>query len=511
MNSNENILELRGITKKFPGVIALKDVDLDIREGEVHVLVGENGAGKSSLIKVLCGIYNPEEGAMTYQGEAYAPHTPFDAIDAGVRVVYQEFNLLSYLSVAENIFFDNLPRKAGFVDFKTLYRKTQELLDIVGLKISPKTPVELLGVAQMQLIEIAKAISSKSKVLILDEPTATLSSREIEMLFGIITKLKAEGVTIIYISHHLQEVFDIGDRISVLRNGENAGTHIASDITIPEIVKMMVGRSMDEEYPFKDEVIPGDPIFSVQNLRCCGSSNSISFEVGKGELLGIAGLVGSGRTDAVRSIFGADSKDSGKIVLNGKTLKINSPRDAVKNGICLLTEDRKSQGLVLEMPCYVNVTLTDLMAVSRYGFINNDKEREVTEKMVEDLDVKTPSIDQWVGNLSGGNQQKVVLAKWLFRDTEVLIFDEPTRGIDVGAKYEIYLLLWKLAAAGKAIIIVSSDLPEMLGICHRIITFSNGKITGEVARNDFDQEAILAMAYEGYVQDEAQDDAQATI
>ena len=256
MNPNENILELRGITKKFPGVIALKQVDLDIIKGEVHVLVGENGAGKSSLIKVLCGIYIPEEGSMIYQGATYAPRNPFEAIASGIRVVYQEFNLLPYLSVAENIFFEKLPGKGGFVNFKTLYRKTEELLDVVGLKISPKTPVELLGVAQMQLIEIAKALSSKSKVLILDEPTATLSSKEIDTLFGIITKLKSDGVTIIYISHRLQEVFDIGSRISVLRNGENTGTQSADSITIPEIVKMMVGKSMDEEYPFKTAIKP---------------------------------------------------------------------------------------------------------------------------------------------------------------------------------------------------------------------------------------------------------------
>ncbi len=502
MNNKESILKLRNITKKFPGVTALKQVDLDIRDGEVHVLVGENGAGKSSLIKVLCGIYIPDAGTMIYQSDSYKPRTPFDAIKAGVRVVYQEFNLLSYLSVAENIFFDHLPRKGGFVDFKTLYRKTKELLDMVGLDISPKTPVELLGVAQMQLIEIAKAISTKSRILILDEPTATLSSKEISMLFGIISKLKSEGVTIIYISHHLQEVFDIGDTITVLRNGENAGTQQICNITIPEIVKLMVGKSMDEEYPFKPEIIPEKSILSVHKLKFNGNSNEISFSVGKGELLGIAGLVGSGRTDAMRAIFGADPKQSGEIILNGKKLSINHPRDAVQNGICLLTEDRKAQGLILDMPCYVNITLTDLKAVANYGFIGDTAERNVSEKLAKELDIRTPSINQWVGNLSGGNQQKVVLAKWLFRDAEILIFDEPTRGIDVGAKYEIYLLLWKLAAAGKGIIIVSSDLPEMLGICHRMIVFSNGKITGEIARENFDQERILSMAYEEYIRED---------
>lgn len=499
MNEKATILELRNITKVFPGVVALKQVNLDILEGEVHVLVGENGAGKSSLIKVLCGIYNPEEGSINCRGRLYTPRTPLDAIRAGIRVVYQEFNLLPFLSVAENIFFEQIPRKKGLVDFKTLYRKTQELLDTVGLDISPKAPVELLGVAQMQLLEIAKALSSRSRVLILDEPTATLTTREIDTLFRIITRLKSEGVTIIFISHHLKEVFAIGDRISVLRNGENVGTHVAASITVPEIVKLMVGKAMDEEYPYREDLQPGPTIFSVRNLRCTSSSPSLSFSVGRGELLGVAGLVGSGRTDAVRAIFGADARHRGDIALHGKPVAVRSPKDAVKSGICLLTEDRKSQGLILDMPCHINITLTDLPAVSRCGFLQPAREQEAAGRLARELNIKTPSLDQWVRYLSGGNQQKVVLAKWLFRNAEVLIFDEPTRGIDVGAKYEIYLLLWELAARGKGIIIISSDLPEMIGICHRMIVFSNGRITGELEREAFSQEKILAMAYSGYV------------
>ena len=498
MKKKSTILELRNITKIFPGVVALNQIDLDILEGEVHVLVGENGAGKSSLIKVLCGIYTPEEGQIKYNGEIYSPQTPLDAIKAGIRVVYQEFNLLPFLSVAENVFFEQLPRKHGFVDFKTLYRKTQELLDAVGLDVSPKTPVELLGVAQMQLVEIAKALSSYSKVLILDEPTATLTSREIDTLFAIISKLKSEGVTIIFISHHLDEVFKIGDRISILRNGETAGTHTTGAISIPEIVKLMVGRSMEEEYLFRKDLKPGSTVLSVENLRHTSKSPPLSFNLKKGELLGIAGLVGSGRTEAVRAIFGADAKYSGEIVLNGKSINIRSPKDAVKNGISLLTEDRKSQGLILDMDCQANITITNLPDVSRSGFMQPLKERSVAEKHVAELQIRTPSINQWMRYLSGGNQQKVVIAKWLFRDSEVLIFDEPTRGIDVGAKYEIYLLLWELAKRGKSIIIVSSDLAEMLGICHRMIVFSNGKITGELDREDFNQETILSMAYSGY-------------
>jgi ribose transport system ATP-binding protein len=499
MQTSNHILELRGITKTFPGVVALDEVDLDIRQGDVHILVGENGAGKSSLIKVLCGIYQPDHGTMHYAGAAYTPHTPLDAIKAGIRVVYQEFNLLSYLSVAENIFFDKLPRKAGLVDFRALYRETEKLLAMVGLDISPKTPVELLGVAQMQLIEIAKALSGKSKVLILDEPTATLTSKEIVTLFKIIRRLKQEGVTLIYISHRLQEIFEIGDRITVLRNGTHVATNAIQDITIPEIVKMMVGRAMEEEYPFDAQIAPGKVIFQVENLRYKGNPHGNSFTLRKGEILGVAGLVGSGRTETMRAIFGADPKDAGTLYLDGQVISVNTPREAVQHGICLLTEDRKNQGLILDMPCYVNITLTDLAQVSRTGLMQNRAEKNAAEKLVRDLSIKTPTVNQWVRNLSGGNQQKVVIAKWLFRDAEILMIDEPTRGIDVGAKYEIYLLLWQLAAAGKAIIMVSSDLPELLGVCHRILVFSNGKIAGEVPRAEFNQERILALAYKEYI------------
>ncbi len=495
----QHILELRGITKAFPGVVALNGVDLDIRQGEVHALLGENGAGKSSLIKVLCGIYLPDHGEMRYAGAPYAPQTPHHAIQAGIRVVYQEFNLLSYLSVAENIFFESLPRKAGFVDFKTLYREAERLLDMVGLDISPKTPVELLGIAQMQLIEIAKALTGQSKILILDEPTATLTSKEIETLFTIIKRLQAEGVTILYVSHRLQEIFDICDRFTVLRNGMKVGTQSLQGMTVPEIVKMMVGRTMEEEYPFDANVKPAEVILQVEKMQYKGNAHDVSFTLRRGELLGIAGLVGSGRTETMRAIFGADSKTSGKVLLRGKEITIKRPRDAVQHGICLLTEDRKNQGLILDMPCYVNITLSDLAQVSKFGLLSMASEKNVAGKYVRDLAIKTPSVNQWTRNLSGGNQQKVVLAKWLFRNADILIFDEPTRGIDVGAKYEIYVLLWELAAQGKGIIIVSSDLPELLGICHRIAVFSNGKIAGEVERREFNQERILSLAYAEYI------------
>ena len=499
MRAQSNILELRNITITFPGVIALDNVDLDVVQGEVHILVGENGAGKSSLIKLLCGVYFPDQGKITYAGAPYIPRSPLDAIKSGIHAVYQEFNLLSYLSVAENIFFEKLPHKGGLVDFKALYRETAAILDTIGLEISPQTPVELLGVAQMQLVEIAKALSSESKVLILDEPTATLTSKEIDTLFQIIRRLQGKGVTIIYISHRLQEIFEIGDRITVLRNGMRVGTRPAREVDIPEIVKMMVGKTMGEEYPFDATYKPGDVAMEVRDLRFKKSAHAVSFVVKAGELLGVAGLVGSKRTETMRALFGADPKMGGQISLRGREITINSPRDAVKNGICLLTEDRKSQGLIIDMPCFVNITLTDIARISRAGLLQQGLENKLSQKLVRDLAIKTPSVNQFVRNLSGGNQQKVVVAKWLFADMDILIFDEPTRGIDVGAKYEIYLLLWKLAAAGKSIIIVSSDLPELMGICHRILVFSNGSITGELDRKEFDQKQILSLAYTEYI------------
>ncbi len=498
---SQNIIEINNLTKHFPGVTALSNINLDIRQGEVHVLVGENGAGKSSLIKILCGIYQADAGEIRYRGEEYAPQKTQDAIQAGIRVVYQELNLLSYLSVAENIFFERLPAKVGLVNTNKLHRESRKMLEQVGLEISPKTPVYQLGIAQMQLVEIAKALSAASKVLILDEPTATLTSKEIDRLFEIIRRLKQDGVTIIYISHRLQEIFEIGDRVTVLRNGLKVDTCATNEVTIPEIVKMMVGREMESEYPYQEDVKVGAEIFQVKDLVYQGTDTPISFSVRAGEILGVAGLVGSGRTETMRAIFGADPKISGKVFLDGKELRIKRPKNAVDGGICLLTEDRKEQGLILDMPCTVNTSLANLKDVSRSGLMNFSKEEQVTAKYIAELDIKTPSVNKWVRFLSGGNQQKMVLAKWLYRNARVLIFDEPTRGIDVGAKYEIYMLLWKLAGLGKAIIVISSDLPELMGISHRLIVFSNGKISGELMRHEFDQEKVLSLAYQEYISD----------
>jgi ribose transport system ATP-binding protein len=499
-----DIIEFQGTTKRFPGVLALDRVDLAIHRGEVHVLAGQNGAGKSTLVKLLCGLYDADEGAILLEGKPYAPRSTVAAIRAGIRIVYQEFNLLPYLTVAENIFFERLPRRAGLVDFTRLFREAEAMLAQVGLTISPRARVETLGVAQMQLLEIAKALSTQSKVLILDEPTATLTPPEIQRLFGIIARLKARGVTVLYISHRLQELFEVGDRITVLRNGRKVETLAARDASIPRLVRLMVGKELGEEYPFHPESEIGAEILRVEELQPRGKPHAVSFALRRGELVGVAGLVGSGRTELVRALFGADAKESGRIYRDGSEVSIRRPRDAVRHGICLLTEDRKAQGLILAMPCYANVTITDLRRVSHAGLLQDSAERSATQKLVDDLDIKTPSVDQLVANLSGGNQQKVVLAKWLFRRSEVLIFDEPTRGIDVGARFEIYQLLWRLAAAGKGILIVSSDLPELMGICHRILVFSNGRITGDLPRTGFSQERILSGAYQEYVQGKPQ-------
>ena len=496
----DTIFEFRNVTKKFPGVVALNSIHLEIERGEIHILVGENGAGKSTLIKLLCGIFKADGGSILYNGKPYAPQKPLDAINAGVSCVYQEFNLLEYMSVAENIFFQKLPQHRGIVDYKALYADTKKLLAEVGLPdLSPKTNVEVLGIAQKQLVEIAKAISRKCRVLILDEPTATLTPPEIEKLFVIIGKLKQQGVTIIYISHRLQEIKQIGDRLSVLRNGNYIGTWNVKDLSVDEIVSKMVGRDIDSNYPFLADSPVGNEMMRVRDLKNSTSPEGVSFSVRKGEILGVAGLIGSGRTEAMRGIFGADPIQSGSIVLEGKTLHIKSPEDAVKEGICLLTEDRKKQGLVLPLSCSNNIVLTDLKQVSRRGKLIKSKEKDVSQGLVDDLAIKISSLAQAAGNLSGGNQQKVVIAKWLLRKPRVIILDEPTRGIDVNAKHEIYLLLWKMAKEGAAIIFVSSDIPELLGICHRIAVFSKGKITGIVSREDFSQEKILSLAYQEYL------------
>jgi ribose transport system ATP-binding protein len=493
------IIEVRALTKEFPGVVALDAVSLTILPGEVHALVGENGAGKSTLVKVLSGVERPDGGEIFLDGAPYLAHDPQEAIAAGIRVVYQELNLLTYLTIEENLSFESLPSHHGLVDRGELRRRAQRLLAEVGLDVAPDTAVEDLGIAQMQLVEIGRALLTDARVLVLDEPTATLTSRETDQLFSIIRKLTSQGIGVLFISHHLDEMKEIGDRVTVLRNGQWVATRAVSGVSVAEVIELMVGRAMTEGFPYRGTASLGQELLAVEGLTYRGNVEPVSLRVRKGEILGIAGLVGSGRTEAMRAIFGADKATGGSIRVHGEQVRISSPEDAVEAGICLLTEDRKSQGLILDMTCSENTTITKLDAVVRRGLMQRGKEAAETQRLIDALSIKAQSPEQVVRFLSGGNQQKVVVAKWLFAQSDVLIFDEPTRGIDVGAKFEIYNLIWDLAEGGKGIIVVSSDLPELLGICHRIMVFSKSAVVGELAREAFSQKAVLELAYKNYL------------
>ena len=493
------VLDVREVSKEFPGVLALDKVSLTILPGEVHALVGENGAGKSTLVKVLSGVHVPDGGEVLLAGESYQPHDPEDALTAGIRVVYQELNLLTYLTVEENLSFESLPSKRGLVDRKTMRERAERLMAEVGLDVPPDTAVENLGIAQMQMVEIARALLTDAKVLILDEPTATLTPRETDQLFGIIRKLAGRGIGILFISHHLDEVKEIGDRVTVFRNGQWVATKDVIDISVAEIIELMVGRAMTEGYPFRGSVELGEELLSVEGLTYPDNVEPVSLQLRAGEIVGVAGLVGSGRTEAMRAIFGADKATGGVIKVDGEVVHIKSPRDSVEAGICLLTEDRKTQGLMLDMSVAQNTTITKLEAITRRGLLQSGDEASASQNLIDALSIKAQSPSQLARYLSGGNQQKVVVAKWLFAESRILIFDEPTRGIDVGAKFEIYNLIWDLAEQGRGALVVSSDLPELLGICHRIIVFSKGAIVGELPREQFSEKAVLELAYKNYL------------
>lgn len=490
----EKILEMKNINKRFYGVQALKDVNFSVNKGEVHVLIGENGAGKSTLMKILSGAYQKDSGKIYFDGTEVEVQSPTLAQSLGISIIYQEFNLISGLSIAENIYLGREPlKKSGLIDWKKLYSQTNHWLEKLNLTINPKTLVSKLSVAQQQFVEIAKALSFGAKLLVMDEPSATLTPKELERLFEIVRELKTNGVSIIYISHHLDELFEIGDRVTVLRDGENAGTDKLENLNKDKIIKMMVGRALDKTFPERNNII-GEVVLEVNHLQRGNILKDISFNLRQGEILGIAGLVGSGRTELVRALYGADNKDSVEIKLNGKTITINSPIDSIKYGIGLLPEDRKQQGLVLDQSIKYNVTLANLSHLTRKMFIDNRQEKNEVEDYIEKLAVKTPSQSIQVRNLSGGNQQKVVLAKWLFTDSDILIFDEPTRGIDVGAKFEIHSLMNELTKEGKSIIIISSELPEIIGMSDRVIVIHQGRITGEFKKEEFSQEKIMKSA-----------------
>ena len=472
------LLEMSGIDKSFPGVRALSAVSLKLHRGEVLALMGENGAGKSTLIKTLAGAHQPDAGTISIDGMPVNLASPTAAIEAGIGVIYQEFNLIPALTAWENIFLGR--EKSGlFVDRKQERARSAELFARLGVNVPLDVPCGQLSVAQQQLIEIAKVLSQDVRILVMDEPSAALTPQEVEKLFAIIAELKSQGIGIIYISHRLDEIFQIADTVTVLRDGQYVGDAPAPQMTRQQMIEMMVGRSIENEFP-KEPADIGRVRLQVRGMSRGDVVRDVSLEVRAGEVLGLTGLVGAGRTELVRLIFGADSAESGQVSLDGKPLRLASPREAIAAGICLLTEDRKSQGLVLGRSVRENFGLPNLSKLSRFGMLRERQERSEFAKYVDSLSIRIPNQEQLAQHLSGGNQQKVVLAKWLEQNAEVLIFDEPTRGIDVGAKHEIYQLINRLAAQGKAIIMISSELPEVLGMSDRILVMHDGRITGEI-------------------------------
>ncbi|WP_461366322.1 sugar ABC transporter ATP-binding protein [Candidatus Darwinibacter acetoxidans] len=490
----EKILEMKNISKAFYGVQALNNVDFSVLRGETHILLGENGAGKSTLVKILSGAYHKDAGEIFFDGEQIEISTPLDAQRKGISIIYQEFNLIPGLSVAENIFLGREPVKGNrLINWRVLNENAKAILDKLHADVSPTALVATLSVAEQQFVEIAKALSFGAKLIIMDEPSATLTPAEIDRLFAVIRDLKRAGVSIIYISHHLDEIFEIGDRVTVLRDGELVATDDIKNVTKDMIIRWMVGRDLTNTYPPRTTT-PGEVVLEVQNLSRRGELHDISFHLRRGEILGIAGLVGSGRTELVRALYGADPIDRGEIKLHGRTLAIKTPKESIKNGIGFLPEDRKQEGLVLEQSVKNNVTLANLVKVVKNGIISGSAEKAAVDEYVRNLGIRTVNQQVLIKNLSGGNQQKVVLAKWLFTDSDILIFDEPTRGIDVGAKYEIYQLMNRLTEQGKSVIMVSSELPEIIGMSDRVLVLHNGRITGEYTRDQFDQELIMKNA-----------------
>ena len=489
------ILTMKGIDKSFPGVHALDHVDLEVRRGEVHALMGENGAGKSTLMKVLTGIYSKDEGTITFEGKEVEFTNPREAQDAGIVIVHQELNMLGHLTVAQNIFIGREFMKGKFIDDKRMNEEARKLFDQLGIDIDPTETMSRLTVGKQQMCEIAKAISHDAKVIIFDEPSAALTEAEIEELFKIIRDLRERQLGIVYISHRMDEIKVITDRVTVMRDGGYVGTLITKDCTKEDIINMMVGRVIYEDPKTESQVAKDAPVvLKVEHLNAGRMVQDVSFELHKGEILGFSGLMGAGRTETMRALFGADPKQSGDIYINGEKVDIKTPKDAVSHGIGYLSEDRKRFGIIVDKTVAENSTMASLDEYMKGLFIDKKKEKEVAQKYVDILKTKTPGVDQLVVNLSGGNQQKVVIAKWLVRNCDILIFDEPTRGIDVGAKSEIYHLMNELVAEGKSIIMVSSEMTEILRMSDRIVIMCEGRKTGELGIEEATQERIMHAA-----------------
>lgn len=498
------LLRMEGISKFFPGVQALQGVHLEVYPGECLALVGENGAGKSTLMKILSGVYLPDEGHLELDGSPVRLSTPHQAQELGISIIYQEFNLMPNLTVMENVYIGREPDRAGFVRRQVMERQTRELLDQLGVRLRPDAVVRDLSVADQQMVEIAKALSTNARLVIMDEPTSALSETEVTALLQLVRQLKARGLGIIFITHRLDEVFQICDRITVLRDGQNVGEAPMDEVDPDWIVRMMVGRELGDLFQKEAAAVAVDaaPALEVRGLSRTGSvrdSSAIVLEdvhltVRSGEIVGLAGLVGSGRTEVVRAIFGADPYDRGEILIDGTPVQIRSPRDAIRHGIGLVPEDRKAQALVLDLTVRENISLARLGRLVRAGFVRFRRERQLARELVERLHIRTPSLEQQVVNLSGGNQQKVVIAKWLALRPRVLILDEPTRGIDIGAKAEVHHLMSELASQGVAILMISSELPEVLGMSDRVVVMRQGRIAGELSRDEATQERIMGLA-----------------
>ena len=493
--SGQPLLAVRGLVKRFPGVLALDGVDFDLWSGEIHALVGENGAGKSTLMKIVAGMMPADAGTVELDGRARRFRDVTETQAAGIGFIHQELCLVPHLTVAENVFLAREPTRGPFVDRARLRADTSALLARLKVDLDPGALVKNLSVAQQQMVEIAKALSLDARVLIMDEPTSSLTEHEIDQLFVVIRALRAQGVGIVYISHRLGELQHVVDRVTVFRDGKHVRTSEFSRITLDEIIAAMVGRTLDQKFPPRTSRPTSEKLLEVRGLSRAGVFEDVGFDLYRGEILGFAGLMGAGRTEVARALFGADPKTSGTVRLRGEEIHVRSPRDAIRHGIAYLSEDRKSHGLALEMTVAANVTMANVDAITgRLGFLRLADEAAAAQRYVQALDIRTPSVRQITKNLSGGNQQKVVISKWLFRESRLLIFDEPTRGIDVGAKYAIYEMLDRFAAQGIGVILITSELPEVLGMTDRVVVFHEGRVAGVLETTRSGQEEIVQYA-----------------
>lgn len=486
------LLEMKGIGKTFPGVKALEGVNLTVREGQVHALLGENGAGKSTLIKILSGAYSKDEGQIFFEGKPVEIKDPQDAQALGISTIYQEFNLARDLTVAENIFLGHLPMKGLSIDWARVKERSREILDTLGVTLSVDALTSTLSVAEQQLVEIAKSLNRKTRILIMDEPSAVLGEKDLEKLFQVVRSLQAQGIGIIYISHRLKEIFELADEVTILKDGRYVATRNVAEVTMDDLVRLMIGRDLKDVYP-KRTLTPGAALLEVNNISRTKLVHDISFKLHAGEIVGFAGITGSGRTELARAIFGADPY-TGEMRISGQPYKASSPADAIRHGVALVTEDRKAQGLFLKLNVAINTTISGLKYLCRFGVIQLPRELKLVKKMITDLSIKTPGPNFIVLNMSGGNQQKVVLARWLSIGTHIFILDEPTRGIDVGSKSEIYQIMDELTKKGVGIIMISSELPEVLGMSDRIMVMRQGTIVKELSRAEASEEAIMKYA-----------------